>query len=225
VDAGPVSAIAVAVILFTVGHFLLPSRAKRRARRIERALAAQPRSWIGEARGPVRVTGRIQRDGELLEAPLSGRACVLYEVVVDAVVNQGGTGQWRRYLDLRGARPFLLADESGTARIDTSGPYDLALVHDRAGMTSGEYPGEHRALSVLLESLDLKPTNWLGRWRPIHYAEAVLEQGALVSVGGNSVRELDQSGDSAGPRSPPERVVLRGTEAQPLLIGHVRGER
>jgi len=52
----------------------------------------------------------------------------------------------------------------------------------------------------------------------------VLERGELVSVGGDSRREIDQAGDSPNLRSPPERLVLRGSEAQPLLIGRVGAE-
>lgn len=223
-DFGPFIAMGVLTALVTAGQFLLPSPDRRRARRIERALAARPRSWICEARGPVRVTGRIHPDGEVLEAPLSGRRCVVSELLVD-VQNHDGTGLWRRVVDLQQASPFLLSDETGTARVDTSGPFSLGLVHDRMGMARGAYPGAHLKLSVILEGMGLNPVNWLGRWRPIHYAEAVLERGELVSVGGDSLRELDQGGDSAGPRSPPERLVLRGTEAQPLLIAHARAER
>jgi len=225
VDVGPLIAIGVMTVLTTAAQILWQSPAKRRARRIERALAARPRAWIGEARGLVRVTGRIHHDGELAEAPLSGRPCVVYELVVEAFVKHGGTGLWRRLLDLQHARPFLLTDETGTARIDTSVPFFLALVHDRVGKTSGPYPGKHRALSLLLEDMGLKATDWRGRWRPICYSEGVLAQDELVSVGGDATRQIDQGGESPGPRSPPERLVLRGTEAQPLLIGHARRER
>jgi hypothetical protein len=60
--------------------------------------------------------------------------------------------------------------------------------------------------------------NWLGRWRPLAYAEGVLAEDELVSVGGPSNREVDQAGERSGPRAPPLQLVLRGTEAQPLLI-------
>jgi hypothetical protein len=225
VNDGAVVAIAVLAVLTTVGRFLQPGRARRRARKIERALARCPRAWIREARGPVRVSGRVVRAGDLLEAPLSGRPCVAYELVVQATEQRSGPGSVPRGVDKKEACSFLLEDESGTAQIDTSGPAFLAVVHDRAGVTGGVYPGEHRALSVILESHGLNPVNWLGRWRAIRYAEGVLEEGALVSVGGNGVREIDQGGDRRGHRSPPERLVLRGTDAQPLLIGCVGDER
>jgi hypothetical protein len=174
VEVGLFIAFGMMAIVVTTGYFSPRNRAKRRARRTERALATRQRSWISEAHGPVRVIGRIHRDAKLLEAPLSGRRCVVYELVVDEL-SSGSPSLWRRLLDLRQACPFLLEDDSGTARIDTAGPGFVALVHDRVGVTSGVYPGNHLELSMVLESWGLLPTTWLGRWRPLRYAEGVLE--------------------------------------------------
>jgi hypothetical protein len=142
---------------------------------------------------------------------------VAYEVVVDTA---GGRGGWSRLVELREARPFLVADESGEARIDTSGPFLMSLSYDRTGDIGGfsKYPGEHQAVASFLSSLELVLTNWLGRWRQIHYAEGVLEESELVVVSAESVLEVDATGERASPRSPPQRLVLRGTEALPLLI-------
>jgi len=224
VEVGLFIAFGVMAMVGTAGYFSPRNRAKRRARRTERALAARRRSWISEAHGPVRVTGRIHRDAKVLQAPLSGRRCVVYELVVDEL-SSGSPSLWRRLLDLRQACPFLLEDDSGTARIDTAGPGFVALVHDRVGVTSGVYPGNHLELSMVLESWGLLPTTWLGRWRPLRYAEGVLEPGELVTVGGNGAREIDQGGDSPSLRSPPQRLVIRGSEAEPLLITGVPTER
>ena len=214
---------AVAMVV-AAGYFSPRNRAKRRARRTERALAARRGTWISEARGTVRVTGRIQRDARLLEAPLSGRSCVVYEVVVDEL-SSASPSLWQRLLDLRQACPFLVEDDSGTARIDTAGPGFVALVHDHVGVTSGIYPGNHLELSTVLESCGILPMTWFGRWKPLRYAEGVLEIGELVTVGGNGGREIDPSGDSPGFRSPPQRLVLRGSEAEPLLISCARNEQ
>jgi hypothetical protein len=148
---------------------------------------------------------------------------VAYELVVDEL-SSGSPSLWQRLLDVRQACPFLLEDESGTARIDTAGPGFVALVYDRVGVTSGIYPGNHLELSKVLESWGLLPMTWFGRWKPLRYAEGVLEIGELVTVGGNGGREIDPSGDSPGFRSPPQRLVLRGSEAEPLLISCVRTE-
>jgi hypothetical protein len=223
VEVGLFIAFGVMAMVVTGGYFSPRNRARRRARRTERALAARRRTWINEAHGPVRVTGRIQRDAKMLEAPLSGRRCVVYELVVEELTS-GSPSLWQRLLDLRQACPFLLEDDSGTARVETAGHGFVALVHDHVGVTSGVYPGNHRELSRVLESSGILPMTWLGRWKPLRYAEGVLELGEVVTVGGTGAREIDPAGESPGRRAPPERVVIRGNEEEPLLITCVRTE-
>lgn len=218
---GPFVAIAVMAVLTVAGQLLWPSR----IRRIGRALAAQPRARVQEAHGTVRLTGSVRRVGQLLQAPLSGRPCVAYELLIYEPVRTGqGLASWYRLVEMRQAHPFVVADESGEARVDTSGPFLLALVHDRAGATGGLswYPGKHRELGLFLESAGFVPSTWLGFWKPFRYAEGVLEEGELASVGGACDREVDPTGDRADARSPPERLVLRGTETLPLLITDAR---
>jgi hypothetical protein len=216
VEIGPLIAVAVITLVTVAGNSLWPSR----RRRINRALASRPRALVHDAHGAVRLTGRIRRIGELLRAPLSGRPCVAYEVLIDEPGRPNGPGAapWRRRVELRDMSPFLLADESGEARIDPSGPVIMDLNHDRTGGTGGKFPGEHEALASFLSSIDVVATNWLGRWRLFRYVEGVLEEGELVSVSAESVLEVDPTGERAGPRSPPRRLVLRGSEALPLLI-------
>jgi hypothetical protein len=217
------SGVAMAMVV-TARYFSPPNRARRRARRTERALAARQRTRISEAHGPIRVTGRIHRDAKLLEAPLSRRPCVVYELVIDEL-SSGAPSLWQRLLDLRQACPFLLEDESGTARIDPAGPGFVALIHDRVGVTSGIYPGNHPELSMVLESCGFLPMTWFGRWRPLRYAEGVLEPGELVTVGGDGAREVDPGGDRTSMRAAPQRLVIRGSDEEPLLITCIRTGR
>lgn len=212
----PLAVLALAIVAF---NSLWPSRRKwisSRRKRLNRTLASRSRTFVHGAQGTVRLTGRVRPIGGLLHAPFSGRPCVAYEVVVDEPAGRG----WRRLVELWDAHPFLLADESGDARIDTSGPYLISLNYDRDGDTSGcKYPDTHQGLASLLAAADVWPTKWLGGWRRFRYAEGVLEEGELVSVSAAGVLEVDPMGERAGPRSPPQRLVLRGTEAVPLLIG------
>jgi hypothetical protein len=70
-----------------------------------------------------------------------------------------------------------------------------------------------------LSSKGITATTWFGRWRALQYGEGVLREGDPVTIGGDSVEEIDPRGERTGLRSPPEKLVLRGTEARPLLIG------
>jgi hypothetical protein len=217
VEIAPYIALAVLTVVVAVGNRFWPSR----RRRIVRALASRPRALVHGAEGTVRLTGRVRRNGGLLSSPLSGRPCVAYEFSVHEPIrfsgNDGGNG-WHCLVDMREATPFLVADESGEARIDPSGPFLMSLKYDRGGESSGKHPGKHQDLASVLAAIDIASTGWLGGWRRFRYAEGVLEEGELVSVSAASVLEVDQAGERAGPRSPPQRLVLRGTEEQPLLI-------
>jgi hypothetical protein len=215
-DVAAYVALAVITLVTTAGNYLWPTRSSR----INRALAARPRALVHDAHGTVRLTGRVRRIGDLLRAPLSGRPCVAYEVVVDAPDG----GRWCRPVELREARQFLVVDESGEARIDTSGPFLMSLRYLRKGNTNmfSLYPGVHEELASLLSKEGIVSTSWFGRWKRFRYGEAVLEEGGLVSVSAGSVVEVDPTGERVNQRSPPERVVLRGTQALPLLIS---GER
>jgi hypothetical protein len=217
VDGGPFIAIGVFTLLIAAANLLIPSRAKR----VDRALAAKPRALVEEAEGTVRLAGRVRRIGDLLQAPLSGRPCVAYELCVNES-GQGGpeSSGWYRLIEMRQACPFVVADESGEARVDTDGPFRIAVTYDRTGTTRwfGEYPGIHRDLARFLKAEGYLATGWFGRWKVFHYAEGVIEEDQLVTVGGASAREFDAAGRPPDRRSPPERLVLRGTDAQPLLI-------
>ena len=229
-DPGPFIAIGVMTLIILAGHYRLPSRAKR----IQRKLAAQPRTRINQAEGAVRVSGRVRRIGELLQAPLSGRACVAYELIVESDATSAGSDGFRhRWVDRRQACPFLVVDESGEARIDPSGPFLLALVTDRTGTTGwlDPYPGKHRELGAYLKSQGFRPTNWIGRWAgALYYAEGVLDRLGHMAlqhgIGGRGVEPLDEAasgGIDAHPQ-PPFRRHLRKAPADGEGIAHLAAE-
>jgi hypothetical protein len=211
-DVAPFVALAVLALVTTAGNFLWPSRRAR----INRAVASRPRALVHDAHGTVRLTGRVRPIGDLLRAPLTGRPCLAYEVVVD----QPGSGGWWRCVELREVSPFLVVDESGEARIDPSGPFLMSLRYHRTGDTGvlSKYPDMHEDLASLLSTRGVVSTTLFGRWRRFRYGEAVLAEGGTVSVSAGSFHEVDPTGERVDQRSPPERVVLRGTEALPLLI-------
>ncbi len=181
--------------------------------RTTRALADRPRARIRDAaEGSVRVTGRVRRRGELLEAPVSGRRCVAFQLLVEED-NDG----WGKLLELRDARPFVLADETGEALVDTAaGPFRLALDSDeRGGTGSFDQIGEAQLQAIMsVGSFESPGRSRLNR----RYREGILREGETVAVGGRGVREASAEGTSANLREPSQWLVLRGTVDEPLLI-------
>src|SRR5262249_14755217 len=78
--------------------------------RIRRALGAVPRAAIRDAREgrPVRVAGRVVAAGEALLAPLTGRACVYWQVRVQA------------YLGTASSEPLYFEQKTGLLVEDDS---------------------------------------------------------------------------------------------------------
>jgi hypothetical protein len=150
------------------------------------------------AEGFVLVCGRVEAAGDLLEAPLTRERCVAYDVEMEKGPRQ------------REMRSFIVVDESGEALI-AEGPFVLQLVPYRYGVTT--VPASGTRTSV----------RWLGRIEkpvePVWYWESTLCVGSLVAVTGTAWREVMADAERPTLRQPPERVVLRGTVDNPLLIG------
>jgi hypothetical protein len=65
----------------------------------------------------------------LVIAPVSGRPCVAFQLFVE----ERNRRSWLDLLELRDAQSFIVADDTGEAFVDTSGPFSLALVPDERG--------------------------------------------------------------------------------------------
>jgi hypothetical protein len=182
--------------------------------RTTRTLAERPRTSARDgADGIVRLTGRVCRRGELLKAPVSGRPCVAFQLLVE---HHGGEG-WGKLLELRDARPFVIADETGEALVDTAaGPFHLALDPDERGGTGlFDRIGETQLQALMSVGAFESPGRTRGKRR---YREGILREGETVAVGGRAVREVSAEATSVNPRQPPRWLVLRGSADEPLLI-------
>jgi hypothetical protein len=182
--------------------------------RTTRTLSDRPRTRIGDGTdGVVRLTGRVRRRGELLKAPVSGRPCVAFQLLVEG---DNGDG-WDKLLESRDARPFVIADETGEALVDTAGgPFHLALNSDERGGTGlFDQIGEAQLQAVMSVGTFESPGRARGKRR---YREGILCEGETVAVGGRGLREVSPEATSVNPRELPRWLVLRGTADEPLLI-------
>jgi hypothetical protein len=196
-----------------VGYYRLFAPAVR----ARRTLARRRRTRIREATGAgLRVTGRARVRAKALEAPISGRACVAFQLEVQEHSRNG----WRTVFELREAAPFIVADETDEALVDTAEPFVLALVASESGgtgWTGGLDPERQRALQDLLGTRAL---HWQGGSKNLRYQESIVAAGGLVSIGGFGVREASPEGARANLRQPGEWLVLRGRAGEPLLISN-----
>jgi hypothetical protein len=160
---------------------------RRRYNEITRAIEDAPRRVVSAAMSGevVRVTGEV-RAMELIEAPLTGRPCVYYSVVVLESIEQGEGGTTRAVVEDSAGRDFFIEDGSGHAIVRISGARVAATRNQtRFGSGGGEASERlERFMSAHSHSgrgLASYPVTYL-------YEESVILDGATVSVRGVAQR-------------------------------------
>jgi hypothetical protein len=214
-----VTLLIVAVAFGTVG-LLYASWYRSDEQRVRRTLRGTSKSSIAELPEgkPGRIVGRVA-PGATIEAPLSGRRCVYFEVTVHE--DPGGDDAVRLFAHEAAGVPFVIEDGSGRALIDPR-HVRLALTIDRR-TESGTFDDATAREEAFLRRRGTKSTGMVFN-RTLTYREAVIEIGETVAVVGVGVREPDlDAGAGAGYRDgPPTRLRMNGSPRHPLLISDQR---
>jgi hypothetical protein len=212
----------IAVLLVAVPAALLLALSVRdRGGHIERELRSVHRRAIGHLEvGMFRVVGRACRAGGLLAAPISGRPCLAWRLVVEAPRRSGPF--WLTVADMRSSAEFWVEDPSGRAAVSPDHHFVLAVDTPEAAVR-GEWDrlpdGVADTLVRLHGSPQVRTAIWLptdGRW--LRYTEARLEEDQILCVGGEVHREPHPMGEVSLGRSTPMRWLFRGTQANPLIV-------
>jgi hypothetical protein len=170
---------------FTVLYLL--SLAFSAERRRKRLMASTPRAPIGQAAGGLtKIQGQLVHCWPPLQAPISGRPCAVYEVIVETIEENKTV---RLIHEIRG-QPFMLHDESGRAFVSYDEQTAIILRQD-VKQVSGTLREPTPAMLALLQRHDEAARRIFGLNRPLQYREAVLEAGELVTAFGIAAREPD----------------------------------
>lgn len=179
----------------------------------KRALAGEWRrrrvSAIGSAtEGEVVLVGRARGAEPLLSAPLTGRTCIAYKVVVIADRDAPPVA-----VDTRCVR-FELTDDSGTALI-TDRDGELQLATDWSVTAGGTTEPLNRQLAEYLATIGQKATFW----RTLRLEESVIADDTPVAVLGIARRVSDPDPQRVDHyRELPTRLAVEGSAARPLWI-------
>jgi len=166
---------------------------------------------------PARIVGRVV-DGPCLTAPLSGRACVFYEVVVEEYRSMGKLHSWHPIIQEADGVPFVLDDGTGLAHVDPDGA-GLAVRRDSI-TESGTFDEPTQAELEFLARHGQQGKGVVFN-RALRYREGALEIGETIAVAGVGVREPDPDGAAraTGYRDgPPTIVHLASSPGMALLI-------
>ena len=145
-----------------------------------------------------------------LEAPISKRLCVYYDVSIDQMSENNSLV--RTLTSVQDGIPFVLEDHTGVAVIDpahafvSSGIDAITTANDDTKLNERE----------LIARTGLR----IARGTALRFREAVLEIDEMVAVYGGGIREPDPEGVAAMTYrdGAPTRLHLTGTAKFPLFI-------
>lgn len=151
---------------------------------VKRALKKLPERRMGQfANGEAaRTSGKVECLGECFYAPLTGRKCAYYQVVVQQHQSSGKHGRWVDIINEERVGDIILRDGSDYLRVDKS-RLKLFSAQD-ADFSSGTWNDATPELEAFLAARGMKSTGLLGFNKSLRYKEAVLEEGEWVTAGG-----------------------------------------
>lgn len=207
----------VIVGVLVVGFFAVSYYFSTEAK-LTRLLKAAPRYSIQAApeSQQIKLVGRVSYLSEPLVAPLSGRRCACYQIIVQE--KRGGKNKhWVEIIRDEDRRDFMLTDETGRALIKAQ---DAKLLIDRDGkFTSGTFNDATPELNAFLEKFGKESTGFFGLNRTMRYYEGIIEDTEDVVVCGVARRVPDVEGAAGDYREQGTRLELEHrSEEQPLIL-------
>ncbi len=187
-----------------------------------RAMRSTPRRTIREViEGErARIVGRAHV-ATPVRAPLSGRQCGYWRVVVQEYRSRGRSGSWVTVVDEHEGVDFVVHDDSGKALVKTAHVH--AVLEKDAKYGSGMFNSPTPELEAFLDSRGISSKGLLFNKR-MRFREGVVEHGELVAVVGVGRWERDpeetaRAGDGYRTAEMPQRLVVDAMEdGSPLLL-------
>lgn len=168
---------AIVVIIFVSSYF-------SRKAVVKRALRKAQEKRIGEfANGDSgKVVGEVVFAGETLAAPLSGRRCVYYHVIVEEYRSSGKSGHWHEIINEEQKGDIVLSDGTHYALVEftVAKSYIVPDANYRSGFLNDATP----ELEAFLSQRGYSSTGLLGMNRSLRYKEGVLEHKETFAVAG-----------------------------------------
>jgi hypothetical protein len=201
-----------AVVLFAAWWF----GADQQARRFMKGIPVRPIREVmdGEV---ARVVGAVSVDAPV-SAPLSGRPCAYWRVVVEERRRRGKNSRWVTVIDDHGGVDFVVSDETGRALVKTG--HVRAVLDKDHGRSSGFLNDATPELDHFLASRGHTSQGFLFN-KSMRFREGVVEPGETVAVVGAARWEPDPelgAQDRAGYRDRAKRLVLDRRAEGPLLL-------
>jgi hypothetical protein len=167
--------VVVAIVVFISNYYSKKAIVKRKLKKAPGKKISDITS--GET---AKVTGNIQITGEPLIAPLSGRKCALYYILIEEKVHSGKSSHWDTLIEEEVTGSYVIRDGRNYAYINSK-DIKSYIVQDR-NFSSGFMEDATEVLEKYLSHHGKKSEGFLGFNKTIRYKEGVLEEGEMIAV-------------------------------------------
>lgn len=222
--------LAFAVITFQFAAIMIGQahRAKQLAfrtndKKINRSLQCVPTTKIQFALRDqvVKIVGQVRALDRTLEAPLSKRKCVFYEVLVEEYISIGKTGEWRVLMRDVLTTDFLIDDDTDQALIKKNNvdAWQRATSEKDSQWKSGMLNNALPNLESYLQQHGHSSKNLIFN-KTLRYSEGVFELGESIVAMGTATWEHapDALQSRGGYRSAGQRMVLSPLPGGSVLL-------
>lgn len=201
-------AVIIGMIVFVANYFSKKAVVKRKLKKaIDKKISC---FFSGDI---AKIVGKVEVIGEPLIAPLSGRSCAYYYVLVEQRVSNGKSTHWRTIIEEEVSGSFLVRDGRYCAHINTQ-KVKSYIVQDRM-YTSGFMEDATVVLERYLKAHGQESEGFLGFNKTLRYKEGVLEQGEIIAALGRGEWKNANS-DQISENS---RVLeINSTEEEPVYL-------
>jgi len=181
-------------------------------RKLKKAVGQKISSFVS---GDIaKVVGKVEYVGEPLIAPLSGRRCAYYYVLVEEQVSSGKSSHWSKIIEEEVGGTFVIRDGRHCAYINSKNVKSV-LVEDRQ-FSSGFRNDATPELEKYLNAHGQKSEGAFGWNKTIRYKEGVLEEGELIAVMGRG--EWKNAEFVQLPDSYDRVLAISSTEEEPVYL-------
>jgi len=161
-----------------------------------------------------KVVGKVEIVGEPLIAPLSGRRCAHYTVLIEEKVSTGKSSHWKAIIEEEKAGEFVIRDGRHIAHINSE-VVKSYLVEDKQ-YSSGLGEDATDVLEKYLNDHGQKSEGIFGWNKTIRYNEGILEEGELIAVIGRG--EWKNAEQLKLPDTYDRVLAITSTEQEPVYL-------
>lgn len=162
-----------------------------------------------------KIIGQAKHVKDPLIAPISGRHCIFYQVIVE---KKGSKNSWHTVIDETRTQDFFIETRGEMAIVKVDQPKSFRKVyldkdHERS---TGYFNGSDPKLEQFLKSRGSKGTNFLGIKKTMRYKEGVIHLNEKIAVMGTA--EWKTLNEPIEGFNYSKILTLSGSEKQKLLI-------